>query len=242
VRSRPLNREFVGVVDADTLAAYEALPPIRQRWAKRLARFTVDELTALRWVPERPEEHRVWLDEQQRHREWLAACGFGEHHLDFVANDVLAATVPALRFARQFAEGGARALVLTGGPGVGKTLAATWLGWHHGGGGAHLVEANGLYRAAKDDDRLAALEGASLLVIDDLGAERIDDKGWFLSVLDSLVNQVYKGTGRIVITTNLSRLTLAERYGARVESRLSEIAAWARCGAHDLRRHPPEVQ
>src|SRR6185503_16570805 len=93
----------------------------------------------------------------------------------------------------------------------------------------------------------------SSLVIDDLGAELLDGKGVFKSLLDEIFDAFYSSKRRLIITTNLQpkiedayraecqrdgidpEPQFAERYGARVRSRFMQVGQWAACGNTDLR-------
>ena len=77
-------------------------------------------------------------------------------------------------------------------------------------------------RATHDDQGfLARCEAASLLVLDDIGAETVT--GWVQDRLYLLVNRRYEDMGRTIVTTNCDDATLRERIGERVESRLIEM-------------------
>lgn len=76
-----------------------------------------------------------------------------------------------------------------------------------------------------------ALCECSVLAVDDLGREYIDEPGVMRSLIDGLIDRRYRGCGWTVITTNLARspgkgiargASFVERYGARVVHRLQE--------------------
>jgi DNA replication protein DnaC len=170
----------------------------------------------------------------------------------FPARSVDAALAPwpsetaAQRQAREYLMGRKMALVLAGGVGAGKTTAATWVALEAGGTTPGFIRASALERRGRYSKSLEPwLETRSCLVIDDLGAEVLDGHGVFRSLLDETIDMFFGDRKRIVITTNLrprrvgdGELQFAERYGARVASRLSEIGLWADCGTRDLRREP----
>lgn len=151
---------------------------------------------------------------------------------------------PAMAAARRFAASDRTVLVLAGGVGAGKTSAAAWLALDHGGEASAFLRATELERRGRYDHELTTwLRARSLLVIDDLGAEVLDGKGVFVSLLDEVVDRATGNRQRVVITTNLrqrakdgSAPQFVERYGARIESRLHAGGMWADCGADDLRR------
>jgi len=61
-----------------------------------------------------------------------------------------------------------------------------------------------------------------LMVIDDLGVEYLDNKGYFEQRFDELMNDRYENFGRTIITTNLNAQDFKERYSDRVTSRMRE--------------------
>jgi DNA replication protein DnaC len=129
-----------------------------------------------------------------------------------------------------------RILVLAGGTGAGKTSAAAWVGLEVGGFAPGYVRAGELEARGRYDRELRTwLHGRSMLVIDDLGVEVNDQHGNFRSLLDEVFDMFYGDRKRVVITTNVKRPDVVERYGRRVASRLYETGRWASCGDDDLR-------
>ena len=84
-------------------------------------------------------------------------------------------------------------------------------------------------------DRVAK---AQRLVIDDLGAEYADAKGFFNSLLDELIDARYSGKRPTVVTTNLDAEAFKARYGARIIDRIREGGRFVNCGDVSLRRRP----
>src|SRR5262249_27955534 len=123
-------------------------------------------------------------------------------------------------------------VVLSGGTGVGKTVAATWWAATHGAG---WVTAEGLARMDRYSETAKVLYHGRL-VIDDLGAEFSDGKGFFLSTLDHLINVRYASMLPTVITTNVQGMVkrkdgtkeypFSARYGERIADRLKESGRW----------------
>lgn len=151
----------------------------------------------------------------------------------------------AMTHAREYLRGRKTVLVLAGGTGAGKTSAAAWIALEAGGSTPAFVRATELEARGRYDKALRTwLRGRSMLVIDDLGVEVLDDRGVFRSLLDEVIDTYYGNRRRVVITTNLrakrerpdGELQFVERYGERVVSRLRECGRWADCGATDLRR------
>lgn len=124
-------------------------------------------------------------------------------------------SAPLLRV-RQWLASAAEALVLAGPPGTGKTTAAYYAIVTAGGS---LVKAATLARASMFGDDIAeASELHSLLVLDDLGAEAISKT--FPAVVDEIIDRRYDARLRTLVTTNLPRAALLERYGVRVVERI----------------------
>jgi DNA replication protein DnaC len=84
-------------------------------------------------------------------------------------------------------------------------------------------------------DRVAKVE---LLVVDDLGAEFNDAKGFFLALLDELIDQRYARKLATIITTNLDAEAFKGRYGERIVDRIREVGRFVNCGNQSLRRRP----
>lgn len=78
---------------------------------------------------------------------------------------------------------------------------------------------------------------ASLLVLDDIGAESNPDEGGrLLEKVQGIIDARYSERLKTVITTNLSTEAFVERYGGRVASRLAQEALSISSGNVDLRR------
>lgn len=147
-----------------------------------------------------------------------------------------------------------RILVLAGGTGGGKTTAAAWIALKGTDRMPGFIRASELERRGRyDKDLRVWLPERTSLVIDDLGAEVLDAKGVFRSLLDEIVDDFYSSKRRLIITTNLKgkiddahraecvaagrdpEPQFRERYGDRVRSRVIQIGQWAECGNTDLR-------
>ena len=77
-----------------------------------------------------------------------------------------------------------------------------------------------------------------LLVIDDLGAEFNDSKGFFASLLDELIDARYSHKLATIVTSNLDLEAFKTRYGVRIVDRIREAGRFVGCGAESLRRSP----
>jgi DNA replication protein DnaC len=126
-------------------------------------------------------------------------------------------------------------VVLAGGVGCGKTVAATR--WMIGRPGARFLRASTFAATSRYDQTARnAVYGGGALVLDDLGAEFNDTKGSFLIDLEELVDTFYGDRKPMIITTNLLGNAFVERYGQRVTSRLRECGAFIAINSPDLRK------
>ncbi len=122
-----------------------------------------------------------------------------------LVNIVLGAMKPteATRAVDEWIVSGRSMLLLTGGVGVGKSVA-----------GAYTIRRTpGKWVGASDISRLASLEcapmllgarRARLLVVDDLGAEYADKSNWARTAMRNLLCERHDAGLRSVVTTNLS--------------------------------------
>lgn len=220
-------------------AAQDALGRLKATWRRQR-----EEMDA--WVAANPVLARAWdeaVEEGEARKraaqarasmEWqLQRAGTPARLMTILMGDGLRET-PAVRAVRDWMDGERTFLVLTGGTGAGKTLAACQaLG--RGGLFERAVAAGrlGLYG---DDDvaRMRSLRRAKVLVLDDLGAEFAGDV--WRAQFDELVDERYGQQRRTVITTNLSPEALRERYGARVVDRLRHDGLVVACGSESLRK------
>lgn len=134
-------------------------------------------------------------------------------------------------------------LFLLGGTGCGKTVAAC-LGLSEAirlvdgdEGGVpsarnvgRFVKAIQLVRAGTFDGEFwGALERAPVLVLDDLGSEPLDEKGWALGNIAALLDARYDARRRTIVTSNLPWARLRARYceadGGRLLDRVREAGA-----------------
>ena len=126
----------------------------------------------------------------------------------------------AMAAVRAFMASGGSSLVLAGGKGCGKSTAAVWAIAHRLDG--YFRYAGELAGLSRDDDERRKITRSRLLVIDDLGVEYLDDKGWFAAFFDEVIVRRHDNELKTIITTNLPKAKFSARYRSeRVLDRLS---------------------
>jgi DNA replication protein DnaC len=179
-------------------------------------------------------------DEQRAQRDALARI----HAIPPKLADDLAATVrptDALRFALAWLESGADILVLQGGTGSGKSLAAAWAfefaqnrAPMNGMGDRRSplwFDAGVLASLSQYAERVwSAFDNASVIVIDDAGIEPNAER-----VGAAIERAVNVSTARMLITTNLDPGDFRQRYGERIASRMRGRGKWIRVASPDYR-------
>ena len=174
--------------------------------------------------------------------------GFPSMHIDAALGEL--ADTQAMRHAQLFvrlAQAGLhkRIIILGGGVGVGKTTAATWIALKGQDPRPGFIRINELERRGRYDKNLDAwLKDKTSLVIDDVGAESLDGKGVFRSLLDEIIDMFYANRRTLVMTTNLQPCRKGEnepdqffeRYGERAWTRIEQLGEWGPCGMQNLRQ------
>lgn len=144
-------------------------------------------------------------------------------------------------------------LLLLGGVGSGKTSAAAktiWDEFVEGGeeevrGWAPRVDAlfvpayrlNGFSDYDKHHrEWLKEICGTELLILDDLGTERMGDGE--LSCVQRIVSERHARLRKTIITSNLTAKAFKERYGDRVVDRIREVGTIKASGTDSLRKPP----
>jgi DNA replication protein DnaC len=199
------------------------------------------------WTAANPELARDWdaalVEEEDRKRarqergaiEWALSEARVPSRAREAWEDGLRET-EAVKALHRWLESGRTFLLLTGGPGTGKTVASVEaVARLKRARFARAVETCrlGLYTHG-DVERMAELRRCRLLVLDDLGAEFLSDV--WLSQFDELVDYRYGERLRTVFTSNLTPESFRDRYGARVADRIRHDGQVVRCGDLSLRR------
>ena len=157
------------------------------------------------------------------------------------------------RICRSYAENftpGAGSLLFTGAPGLGKTVLSAAI--------ARVVAEKGYSVAydsvsamltvferekyprggeeeqAENASRLRQLMGCDLLILDDLGTEMLNAMSQ--NALYTLLDGRIRAGRSTIISTNLDRAAITERYGAQLSSRLSGEYQWLTFLGRDIRQ------
>lgn len=151
-------------------------------------------------------------------------------------------------------------LLLLGDPGTGKSAAAArwlmgeglalrnWQGsgegddfaWAYRGGALLWKTARSLARVKQYEEAEAeALFKPARLVIDDIGMEYLDAKGFLVSLIDEIIHERHRRELPTVMTANLSPADFVERYGRRVLDRIAEYQGPVLCVGQSFRTAPP---
>lgn len=127
-------------------------------------------------------------------------------------------------------------LVLSGQPGCGKTVAATWWAWRCGFVPLFLRATEFAASSRYDHEKRDSWINANGLVLDDLGSEYADPKGSFLVDLDEMIDRYYGDRKPMVITTNSNAAQFKQRYGARIADRIRECGRFQSLAGVSLRK------
>ena len=206
----------------------ELIGELAAKYPELFSEPTPRELARIEAERQREEQEQRVRQEQRRRQQW-AAWGIPSKDIPPIAERRLHPT-PALAEIAAFEKRQAILLVLSGPVGCGKTTAAAqWLTQARGRGTYIKPRARLFLPIAAcarlerfDDASVLPVERAEALVLDDLGAEYLDDKGAFTSLLDSIIDARYRHVLPTVITTNLRAAEFKARYGDRTADRIRE--------------------
>lgn len=124
-------------------------------------------------------------------------------------------------------------ILLAGGFGVGKSLAAAWaLVQRPGGIWARAPRLADL--AINDKPRYVAIRTAPLLVIDELGLNSEGTSGWSIGLVEDLLGERDENDAKTIITTNLNLEMFRKTYRERVWDRV-RVGELINCEGPSLR-------
>lgn len=135
--------------------------------------------------------------------------------------------------------------LLKGGTGVGKTvaavaaMAAVLLADERDDLPCLFVRAVegarlGLYDA-EDKALVGQMIKATVLVVDDLGAEFMSEGSIWRTILDEVIDTRYGDRATTILTTNLDSAAFKARYGERISDRIRHAGIVEECGTGSLR-------
>ena len=90
-----------------------------------------------------------------------------------------------------------------------------------------------IQRAESEKGLLDKYSSVPLLVIDDLGAEKISE--WSKGVFYLLIDRRYRGNKQTIVTSNLDLKRISEEVDDRISSRLCEMGVVINMGSEDYR-------
>lgn len=173
-----------------------------------------------RWAKQEAEQEARRIDAARRELEAVMRDSQAPARSVRVVLSGEARDTRAMAAVRAFMASESSALVLAGGKGCGKSTAAVWAIAERRAG--HFRYAGELAGLSRDDDERRRVTRAPLLVIDDLGVEYLDDKGWFAAFFDEVIVRRHDNELKTIITTNLPKAKFSARYRSeRVLDRLA---------------------
>lgn len=203
-----------------------------QRMAERATGLTRDELLASADAYTEPGPVVRVIDPRKEQRRLMTRANAPERHIQNVA-DSGPVECDALDAVREFMASDRYILALSGGIGTRKTGSACWaLGQREGG---VFVKAKHLSHIAIEDKAMyLRLSRSKLVVLDELGLERADEKGYWLSTFVDLFDDWYANCAKVIITGNITREQF-KAYDERVYDRLREVGTWQKVAGESMR-------
>jgi hypothetical protein len=203
-----------------------------QEMAAKATGMTVEELLAAK-VPNEPAS----VAPPKPTRESVLNRGVPELHLrNIYDRDPI--ECDSLARVQEFLGSDMTLLVLSGGVGTRKSGSACYGLVMRAGRYVTADDLSGL-AASRDEDGVVSyrqIKKAGLLVIDDLGGEYVDDKGWFVRALNAVIDARYSACLKTILTTNLTAEQFKATYGERIADRIRESGRWRDIGGQSVRR------
>jgi hypothetical protein len=217
--------------DADERTTAEVLRGF-QELAARETGMTVEEMLA---TPQPPPT--ITPQQTKPTREQMTGRGVPELHLRHVY-DREPVSCDSLNRVQDFLGSDMTLLVLSGGVGTRKSGSACYGLVMRSGRYVTADDLSGL-AAARDEEGVVAyrlVKKCGLLVVDDLGGEYVDDKGWFVRAFNAVIDARYSSCLKTIITTNLTADQFKATYGERIADRVRESGRWSDIGGKSVRR------
>lgn len=239
----------------ETLKAIDAIARPRMDFGRGLEGVEASRRVIQEWEASNPEAQAQYLDlcsrvgplereiaeakhargVQERVLKALDASGAGDRAL---LAAVSAKRTEALEAAQEWLTQKRTWLVLLGGTGTGKTVAAVWAMREAARQAepvafrtaAALSRMSGFNEGAVELERL---QRVSLLVVDDVGAEA--QTSWGQGLLSELLDARHQGFRRTIITSNLGQEAFKQRIGERLVDRIREDGRVVMLGGRTLR-------
>lgn len=223
---KAVERDFTTL--ASVLRFPEPSPEHVAEYDRRMARLEREDAERAKRTAERARAAELArIGEVPVRRELLAA----------IAADALN-TTPALDAVRDWLEAGTPAiLVMLGGVGTGKTVAAAWcVARNPGAAYLKMRDLANLYRAGfgEEHERFVSLTRCGFLAIDELTTERDVDLG--RAALHELVDERGSRGLMTLLMANRTAAEIRERYDARTIDRLRADARIVRLTSESMRQ------
>jgi DNA replication protein DnaC len=140
---------------------------------------------------------------------------------------------------------GKTVLLIGGAPGVGKTVAACIAAWRTPGSVRFVTAVDLVRHGAFDPEFWDDLSACAALVVDDLGSEPLDERGWALASILDLLSKRYDSQQKTWITLNLPIEKFFARYGRdgeRLRDRLRECGRYVEVKGPSMRGGSSDAQ
>lgn len=176
---------------------------------------------------ESPEERQAVRDTALRARVEAYRARVPSRFTDASLTDLTPAQDPGGHIRSWWGNGAATLILRSDTPGVGKTHAAYAVGAEAIESGAtvaawSMLDLNDALRPGGDPDAYQWAQITDLLIVDDMGRERITD--WTLERLQGLLDARWREQRRQLVTTNLDGPAFLARYGQPVVDRIRDAS------------------
>lgn len=200
-----------------------------------------EEYTSLDPLPEIDETQPLgWLD-RQREEFRLQARGVPARLAVVLRSP---GSTPAMTAIETFFDDPKKLiLVLAGGVGTGKTVAAAAAVANYSQSALMIkatdLSAHGMY-GQDNQEFWDTCQAKALLAIDDLGTEPRDEKGYAAALFETLMDRRYDAAKRTIITTNITADQFKATYcggpTGRLYDRIREVGSFVRVAGDSMRK------